>query len=182
MPTIRSMHRIFLLGMLSFVFTSAASQAAEKHIYGLHEKVYLRELGVQLEAKLDTGATTTSLSAKVLEFIEKDGQQWVSFELAAAGQPAVRQELPVVRTSRIKRRADDADVQQNPGYSQRPVVLLSVAMGDQLVVTEANLTDRSHFDYPLLLGATTLEQFSALVDVANSYQAGEPAHKPGQAE
>lgn len=177
MLTIKSACKIVLMCLASF-FTLSPAAAAEtkdtKTVYGLHEKIFIYELGVQLPAKLDTGATTSSLSARNIRLFDKDGQQWVSFQLAVADAPPVDWQLPVVRTSRIKRRADDLQDPQQSVYSKRPVVMLNMVMGDQQVTTEANLTDRSHFDFPLLLGAGSLEQFQALVDVSKTYLAGEP--------
>lgn len=177
MLTIKSAYKIVLTCLLSF-FTLGPVALAEpndtKTVYGLNEKVFIYELGVQLHAKLDTGATTSSLSATNINLFNRDGQQWVSFELAVADAPPVSLQLPVVRTSRIKRRADDLKNPQQPAYSERPVVMLNLNMGEQQISTEANLTDRSHFDFPLLLGAASLEQFQALVDVSQSYLAGNP--------
>lgn len=180
MPTIKHVYKLILASLIIFFASANPALAGEKHIYGLHEKVHIQQLGVELNAKLDTGASTSSLSAKVLELFERDGRQWVKFVVNVDNLPSIEHQMQVVRTSRIKRRSSGNDDQQTPGYIQRPVVLLSIAMGDQQVTTEVNLTDRSHFDYPLLLGANSLEQFSALVDVSTSYQAGQPTHAPNK--
>lgn len=173
----KSMRIIPLLSLLMFSIINGSAIAAEKHIYGLHETVYIAELGIELPAKLDTGAVTSSLSAKNIELYTQDGQPWVKFDLAVEDMPGISLELPVVRTSRIKRRADDAKPDQ-PNYSERPVVVLGIAMGDQIINTQVNLTDRSHFQFPVLLGATSLKQFNALVDAGSKYQAGSPTHNP----
>ncbi len=38
-----------------------------------------------------------------------------------------------------------------------------------------NLTDRSAFQYPLLIGSEALKRFGALVDPSLKYAAGKPA-------
>jgi hypothetical protein len=37
-----------------------------------------------------------------------------------------------------------------------------------------NLTDRSHFNYPLLIGASALRDFDAAVDPAERYSVARP--------
>jgi hypothetical protein len=43
---------------------------------------------------------------------------------------------------------------------------------------EVNLTDRSAFQYPLLIGSEALKRFDALVDPSLKYAAGKPACPP----
>ena len=53
-----------------------ASHAAETAIYGLNENVEIPEFGLEIAAKLDTGAQTASLSARDIERFKKDGKTW----------------------------------------------------------------------------------------------------------
>jgi hypothetical protein len=48
-------------------------------------------------------------------------------------------------------------------------------MGSALRNIEVNLTDRSAFQYPLLIGSEALKHFDALVDPSLKYAAGKPA-------
>lgn len=148
--------------------------AADKTVYGVNEKVLLEDFDVSVEAKLDTGAQTASLSARDIELIERDGKPWVRFRLAIDGVPDKRVERPVVRTSRIKRRSGDIDPQSDQTYTARPVIELALCMGKNRRTVEVNLTDRSRFKYPLLLGTSALESFSALIDPSEKFTAGNP--------
>jgi hypothetical protein len=47
-------------------------------------------------------------------------------------------------------------------------------MGKALRTIEVNLTDRSAFQYPLLIGSEALKRFDALVDPSLKYAAGKP--------
>jgi hypothetical protein len=47
-------------------------------------------------------------------------------------------------------------------------------MGKVLRVIEVNLTDRSTFQYPFLLGSTALKKFNALIDPSLKYSVGQP--------
>lgn len=163
--------RIFLTCLCAFTAIQTAG-AAEKRIYGVNEKVFVAEVGVQLDAKLDTGAQTASLSATQIEHFERDGQAWVRFRLAIDNPPPQVFELPLARVSKIKRRAGDFTPEQQRSYIKRPVVTMTVSMGAQQQAIEVNLTDRSRFSYPMLIGASALKQFNAIVDPSIQYQAG----------
>jgi len=47
-------------------------------------------------------------------------------------------------------------------------------MGKTKRSIEVNLTDRSAFQYPLLIGSDALTRFDALVDPSRTYVAGKP--------
>lgn len=148
--------------------------ASEKQIYGLHEHVYVPELKVGLEAKLDTGAYTSSLSATSIHEFERDGDPWVRFKLSFDDAPGKTYELPIVRVSKIKKRADDLDDDIDQSFSTRPVVLLHVHMGNTSKTIEVNLTDRSAFKYPFLLGSKALRKFNAVIDPSVRFTAEKP--------
>lgn len=163
-----------LLGGLFICTPVTSSPHADKRIFGLHEHVHIRDLGVDLKAKLDTGATTSSLSAQNIKRFKRDGESWVRFQLAWEGAPEQMYELPLARVSRIKRRADDFDPEEEKTYSARPVIQVQLHMGDRQQLIEVNLTDRSAFKYPFLLGARGLKGLGAVVDPSLSLTAGKP--------
>mgnify|MGYP006322332773 FL=1 len=55
------------------------------------------------------------------------------------------------------------------------MIELDLCMGKSLQSVEVNLTDRSSFEYPLLIGSEALKSFSALVDPSLKFAAGKPA-------
>lgn len=154
---------------------AGASAAEQKDIYGLNEYTRIQDFDLEMPAKLDTGAMTASLSAQRIQRFERDGETWVRFQLPDAGDESPLIERPVSRISRIKRRAGDYDPVEGKSYTARPVIELQVCMGRSLRTIEVNLTDRSAFQYPLLIGSTALAEFSAVVDPSRTYVAGKPA-------
>src|SRR5690625_2860990 len=150
--------------------------AAEKQILGVNETVYLADFDLQLDAKMDTGATTSSLSAKEIETFEKDDDSWVRFKLAIEDAPEDTYEFPVVRSSRIKRRAGDLTSKHKKTYSERPIIKLEVVIGKKTEKIEVNLTDRSAFKYPLLVSAKALTKLKFIIDPSEEFLAGEPNH------
>ncbi|WP_339083174.1 ATP-dependent zinc protease [Pseudomonas sp. TMP9] len=165
----------FLCALGCTLFTTGAL-ANQPQIFGLHEHVALHELALNLPAKLDTGAETASLSAKNIQMFERDGGEWVRFQLGSDNPeqtPII--EKPLTRMSYIKRRADDRKPGDKQLYSARPVIEMDICVGDELKNIEINLTDRSAFEYPLLIGATALKEFNAAVSPGVRYSAGQPS-------
>lgn len=160
---------------LSTALLSTGVMANQPQIYGLHEHVSLHELALKLPAKLDTGAETASLSAKNIEVFKRDGGEWVRFQLGLeSAKQAQIIEKPLTRMSYIKRRADDRQPGDKQLYSARPVVEMDICVGDELKNIEVNLTDRSAFEYPLLIGSSALKEFNAAVSPGVRYSAGQP--------
>ncbi|WP_070412677.1 ATP-dependent zinc protease [Pseudomonas lundensis] len=148
--------------------------AAEPTLYGRYEYIKLPEIGETLQAKMDTGALTASLSAKHIETFTRDGEPWVRFQLATKGASDKVYEHKVARISKIKSRADEDDDKEEPASAKRPVVDLEMCLGNVKRTVEVNLTDRSSFNYPLLIGAKALREFGAAVNPARRYTADKP--------
>ncbi|MBB1519808.1 retropepsin-like aspartic peptidase RloA [Aquipseudomonas guryensis] len=153
---------------------SGLSLAAEKTVYGLNEYIQLSDLKLEVAAKLDTGAKTASLSARDIKRFKRDGETWVRFYLAIDDAHEHPIERPLARISKIKRRAGDYDPEEGKTYTARPVIELNVCMGKAQRTIEVNLTDRSAFQYPLLIGSEALKRLDAMVDPSLKYAAGKP--------
>lgn len=170
------MSRVFLLaGLLAAPVLPAL--AADPTLYGRYEHIKIEEIGKTLPAKMDTGAMTASLSARDIEHFQRDGQDWVRFRLAVDGADDTLYEQPLIGISQIKSRAeevDELDRSSEPPRVERPVIGMQLCIGDQLREAEVNLTDRSHFSYPLLIGAETIRDLDAAIDPADKYTAGRP--------
>lgn len=75
-------------------------------------------------------------------------------------KPASTYESKVVRFVRIKQEGDVDD--------RRPVIHAHLKIGKYSAETDLNLTDRSHLDYPLLLGRKFIKDI-AVVDVSQQF-------------
>ncbi|TRX75137.1 retropepsin-like aspartic peptidase RloA2 [Pseudomonas mangiferae] len=169
------MKRFLVLLGLAALPVFAAEQPT---LYGRYENVRLPEIGQTLKAKLDTGALTASLSAKDIERFQRDGDDWVRFRLAAKGADDTVYEHRLARMSKIKNRADEAGEEEEESgateVAKRPVIELEMCLGEVRRSVEVNLTDRTAFNYPLLVGARALRRLDAAVDPARKYTAGKP--------
>jgi hypothetical protein len=154
---------------------ASLGQAQERTLYGVHEHVGLPGLALQVPAKFDTGAETASLSATGIELFKRNGAQWVRFRLTDnLDQQGRLIEKPLARMGYIKRRADDRAAEEQPLYSSRPVIEMDVCVGSTRQTIEMNLTDRSDFDYPMLIGASALRSMKGAVDPGQRFAAGQP--------
>lgn len=151
-----------LLGLSTFLLSTTAVKAS-KPIYGYLEPVTLITQQITLTAKLDTGAETASISAKNILLYEINGQEYASFTVShpELEQP-IHYNLPIVRHARIKKRAGE-HTQKNRHHS-RPVVRMPIHFDGKPHHIMVNLTDRSHFSTPMLLGRKALKKLNAVVD------------------
>ncbi|WP_025820277.1 ATP-dependent zinc protease family protein [Shewanella marina] len=139
------------------------SPLGEKFILGQVEQVYIDELKSSFETRIDTGAESSSLDAHNIQVFERDGKDWVKFDVYTQGKDKDPKtfESEVTRFVRIKQNADQKD-------DRRPVIHAHLQIGKYTAETDLNLTDRSHLDYPLLLGRKFMQDI-AVVDVGRSF-------------
>lgn len=151
--------------------------ASEPTLYGRYEYVTVPQVGQTFKAKMDTGAMTSSLSAKDIEQFKRDGGEWVRFRLASEGADKTVFEQPLARIVQIKNRAEEVDGDEPPSspvMAERPVVDMEICVGTESRTIEVNLTDRSQFDYPLLIGAAAMRKLGAAINPAERYTAEHP--------
>lgn len=130
-------------------------------IIGEVEDVTVDPPGVKLEARIDTGAASSSIHAESIQLVERDGKRYVRFSVL---NPETKELLDVEsklrRIVRIK--------QQTGEYERRYVVRLWLSMGDIKESVDVTLTDRSDFEFPLLVGRNLLTD-TAIVDVSRNH-------------
>ncbi|MGO0576049.1 ATP-dependent zinc protease family protein [Ornithinimicrobium panacihumi] len=144
-------------------------RTTEHAVVGWREWVQIPHLDVPwIKAKIDTGAKTSSLHAFDLKVLDREGQQWVRFEVhpwQATADDAVVVEVPV---------HDVRSVRSSSGHAEtRYVVLLPLVLGRREVQAEVTLTDRDEMGFRMLVGREALVQ-GYLVDPALSYAGGRP--------
>ena len=137
---------IFILFVFSLPFLVHASDKKE---IGWIEKVRVYPGDIEFKAKMDTGALTSSINAKNINEFEKDGEEWVRFEIVNKNEVSSTVELPLVREATIKRHF---------GRKQkRHVVVFGICLGNIYKETEVTLVDRHGFIYAMLIGRRFLK-------------------------
>ncbi len=143
---------------------AASLHDSSKLVIGRVEWVWVEALHKKVKARIDTGATLSSIHATKIERFERDGQNWVRFfmrvnaEGETGGEQERQFEVPLARSVKIRQAsAEEID--------SRPVVRLRIRLGRLDEDCEFSLTDREAMNYPVLLGRKFLRDI-AVVDVA----------------
>ncbi|MHC6529148.1 ATP-dependent zinc protease family protein [Vibrio proteolyticus] len=132
-----------------------------KLILGEQEWVYVPGLTEFFKARIDTGATTSSISAIDVIPFERDGKEWVKFKIEHDKLKSKELALPVERWVKIKQSSSDES-------QKRAVVAAWIQIGDLKQKTEFTLADRTHLAFPLLLGRSFFNDV-AVVDVSRKF-------------
>ncbi len=142
---------------------NSVEKIGNKTILGQTEWVYISSAKSNFKGRIDTGATTSSLNAQDIQRFERDGQKWVRFTL-----PHVNEEKGTPIEAKIDRIAKIVQ-SSNPGVeNERIVVKLRIHLGGISTLTEFTLADRSHMEYPVLIGRTFMQDL-VLVDISQEY-------------
>ena len=135
-------------------------EKAHLPIIGEVEPIYFLPMKSPFAARIDTGATTSSLDCQDVEYFERDGEKWVAFKLKnrKTGEEHVF-EKKVERSFKVKRAGKD---------ESRKAIKMDVKMGGEGFSAVFSIADRSNFDYQGLVGRNILTG-RFLVDTSTSY-------------
>ena len=137
------------LGVLLVAINTGAAHADNKKTIGWIERVSITTEDLYMDAKVDTGADSSSVHAEEIRYFMRDSAQWVEFTLLDRNNNAHTLRRPLKRMVKIKKKTQ--------GYQRRPVVVLEICVGDARHPAQVNLAQRGHFKYPLLLGRSFLK-------------------------
>lgn len=144
-----------------------ASSMSNREILGWREWVSFPELGIsQIKAKIDTGARTSCLHAFYVAPFERNGEQWVRFDIHPVQgdtNEVVHGEAPVLEQRLVR---------DSGGHEElRYVIETTVSIGGASFKAEVTLTDRDTMKFRVLLGRTAIRG-KFLVDSSRSYLQG----------
>ncbi|MEP7706265.1 RimK/LysX family protein [Paraglaciecola sp. 25GB23A] len=124
-----------------------------KHIVGSLELCDLPELSINdLNVRVDTGATTSSLHVDNIDEFEREGESWVSFDI----HPDIHQVSKIVRRE-IKVEAMRNVKSSTATREKRYVITTTIVMADMQWPIQLTLTDRSEMNYLMLLGREAMQ-------------------------
>ena len=150
--------------LLALLITLPATQARALDysivLRGWLEHAYFPEFDLEMDAKLDTGAKTSAIGAEILS--DPDATEgMVTFRLTNEEGEERTVEREIVRTVKIKKRGG--------GTESRIVVELELCLGIQRLKSEFSLSDRSNFNYPVLIGRRALSEAHIAVRADEEY-------------
>lgn len=148
------MNSLSFAAILLAMATPMKAHSDELPIRGWVEEAKIYPEAIPVKAKLDTGALTSSMDAKDIEYFVKDSEKWVRFKVVAknsdtGAETSQEFERPLIRKVKLRGAG---------GTDHRPVVKMQVCVGHQLLDEEFSLRDRKNMIYPVLLGRKTLER------------------------
>lgn len=172
MPT--PISRLLITGLFALGGTCAvaADAPAQPVTWGWVETLKLMPEEAAIKAKLDTGAQTSSMDARNITRIKKNGERWVQYDVMIT-DPATGKDVRLPFERRVER---VLKFKTATGVERSPVVLMDVCLGNKVYREQFSLRDRQTLDYPVLLGRRTLEHLGA-VD-ASKTQTLAPTCKP----
>jgi hypothetical protein len=129
-------------------------------LLGKAEKVDFPKFGLKgLNAKVDTGAYTSSIDCEYIKEIEEDGKKVLEFVLLHAGKPGYTGD---------KLYSDDyvlAEIKNANGAQLRYIVMTEVILAGKSYTIRFSLSDRSKMMYSVLVGRKLIATGDYLVDV-----------------
>jgi hypothetical protein len=146
-----------------------AGHASAKQVIGRIEAVTLTTYGLTLDAKIDTGADTSSINGPDTRFYEAGGTARVAFSVPDAAGAIRHIDEPVLRMVRINRAGAPDE--------ERAVIKLAICMAGIATTAEFTVADRSELRYQMLIGRSVLAP-DFLVDVSVTHTA--PANCPSK--
>lgn len=139
-----------------------------KVIIGNQEWCAFPELNIPaVKARVDSGAKTSSLHAFNIKPIQKDGQDWVGFDIHPIQKDKktnIYCEAPLV---------DKRFVKSSNGKSKRRfVIIASLRLGDSSWPIELTLANRDSMGFRMLLGREAMKG-KFIIDPDESFMLGE---------
>lgn len=136
----------------------------KKKIIGRLEIVDLPSWDIEnIEAKIDTGAYSSSLHCHNIYEFKKGDESWVKFNLLDPEHPSYNDRLfsmPIL---------DIREVKSSNGQTElRVFIKTKISFFDEEYPIELSLTNRSEMKYPLLIGRKFLRK-KFLVDVSKKH-------------
>lgn len=132
-----------------------------KPTIGRSEKIELPDLGLKnVDAKVDTGAFTSSIHCNLIDVVMKDGRKMLRVIPLRYTDSAYMGDsfyFPYSEKRKVKNSFGKVE--------ERYMVEISVQMFGRRILTEFSLTDRSRMKYPILLGRKFLKG-NFVVDVS----------------
>jgi len=130
----------------------ATAGELDLQIIGAVEFVTIDPPGLRMEAIIDTAADGTTIAARNIRLLEKDGQRFVNYTLV---DPVTGDEHEI--EALVRRRT-----------ANQYVVQMWLALGDLRTRVEVSLSERSDMPYPVVVGRNLLTDV-AIVDVSRRH-------------
>jgi len=139
----------------------------DKILIGWQEIISLPQLNIPaIEIKIDTGAKTSSLHAENIEFFNKDGKEYISFDV----HPVQKHKDVIIRCQSLV--TGKKQVKSSSGHQEkRPIIKTDLKIGDHIFAIDLNLTKRDYMKSRMLLGRDAMKG-NIIIDPEHKYLHG----------
>ncbi len=121
-------------------------------IIGREEWCVFKGLGIPaIKARIDSGAKTSSLHAFNIEHFQKQGVEWVRFDvhpLQRNREITISCEAPLIGRRHVKSSSGTT--------KERPIIKVPITLGNHTYAIEMNLASRDSMEFRMLLGREAL--------------------------
>jgi hypothetical protein len=126
-------------------------------VIGWMEHLDLPDLGLHhVKAKIDTGARTSALHATEITTFDRDGAEWVRFDVQLYDDTPVHTiEAPVHGRRSIKNTSGVPE--------ERIVIRTALRLTDRTWPITVSLADRGNMRFPMIVGRTALKRHNLAV-------------------
>lgn len=136
----------------------------KKIILGALEKCDLPDIGIfNLVMRVDTGAATSSLHVENVEEFEKDGEQYINFDIHPDVYDVERITRHSSKVEAIRRVKSSTATRE-----RRFLITTTLVIGENAWPIHITLTDRSEMTYNMLLGREAMQD-KILVDPSKEF-------------
>ena len=137
--------------LLAGLLHVATAYAFEKQTIGRLEFVKINHSDFRFKAKIDTGATLSSLNAEILNEFNRGSEKWIRFRLESFNGQNIILERKIQRYVNIKRKLISP--------LRVPIINIGICIGNVYREAEVNLSNRTGFLYSVLIGRNYLQGY-----------------------
>ena len=139
----------------------------EKIVIGWQEIVSLPQMGIAaIDAKIDTGAKTSSLHAENIKFVKKNGKEYVTFDV----HPIQKHKEVIISCQAPL--TEKRSVKSSSGCEERrPMIKTNMKIGEHVFEIDLNLTKRDYMKSRMLLGRDAMKG-NVIIDTQYKYLHG----------
>ena len=139
------------------------SRKKDKLIIGRSELIDLPEIKLRnLNAKVDTGAYTSSIHCNSIKLVTINGKKVLKFDVLDPSHP--KYEKKYFKFKKFK----EARIKNSFGKSEKRFIIeMDLKIYGQRIKTEFSLSDRSNMKFPILLGRKFIQK-GFVVDVTKT--------------
>lgn len=136
------------------------AKAEQVLVAGYIENAWFKDSSIAFQAKLDTGANSSSINAPAYKPFDRDGNEWVRIDITNRAGQQFLLEAPIDRYITIRR--------AGVAKAERPIIKLEMCVGGKTIISEFTLANRTGQSYQVLVGRKFLKNH-LLVDSGKKF-------------